>query len=102
MPPRPSVDFLIVVALPPEFDALERHFGPLSKGDREHFATVRRTSGGNVRVAIVDFRDMGPVPALQQTEAALHRVRAPNVLLVGIAGGFPERGGPRAGDLMVP
>jgi nucleoside phosphorylase len=101
MPPRPNVDFLIVVALRAEFDAVARHFGPLEAGGREHFATVPRLGGGEYRVAIVNIGAMGPAPAQRETTEALSRVRSQRVILLGIAAGFPEDG-VGYGDLMIP
>jgi len=101
MPRRRVVDFLIVVALDAELNAAIRVFGPVEKDGREHFATVDRQRGGEFSVAIVNISDMGPDAAQRETTAALNRVRAQRVLLIGIAAGFPENH-VAMGDLMVP
>src|ERR1035437_2823479 len=102
MPRRPSVDFLIVVALKDELDAAIRHFGFTGTGTGEHFATVPRDDGGEYRVAIVNV-GMGPENEQRETRAALHRVRSPRAILIGIAAGFPDADNRvNLGDLMIP
>src|SRR5688500_7457327 len=98
---RPTVDFLIIVALRVELDAVLQHFSPVSEAEGGFLATVARRGGGEYRVAIVDIGDMGPDAAQRETTAAMRRFRTQRVLLVGIAAGFPEKG-VEYGDIIVP
>jgi len=103
-----QADFGIVTALRDELAALRAVLGiteEVQLGDRDiryYFrALVKCHDGSEVVVVCACANDMGQIPALNLTRDLIAAWQPRHLLLVGIAGGFPGRGG-SYGDLVVP
>ena len=108
MATEPQADYGIVTALRDELTALRAVFGATEEvqlGDRDiryyYRALVKCHDGSEVVVVCACANDMGQQPILNLTRDLLAAWQPRHLLLIGIAGGFPGRGG-SYGDLIVP
>jgi nucleoside phosphorylase len=108
---RQSIDFLLVVALREELEALlgklggYRQLPPFENDIHTYFAADVQTtfadgSAGMYEVAVMSLVGMGRPQATKGTTDAIHTFDPRYVLLVGIAGGISAKG-VRIGDVLV-
>lgn len=102
-----SIDFAILTALPVERDAVLKRVRNLQRiaepGDPFVYYLGEMEIAGSAetyRVVVASFLEAGNVEAAAETTALLHRWHPRFVLMVGIAGGFTEKGVAR-GDVLV-
>lgn len=105
---EPRADYGIVTALRDELNALRAALSgveevQLGTADIRYYYRGRLAcrDGSQVTVVCVCSNEMGQLPALNATRDLIAGWKPMHILLVGIAGGFPGRGG-SYGDVVVP
>ena len=101
------VDFAIITALRVERDAVLRHVEErvmiANPGDPRRYDMGKVSIPGSAaayQVVVLCLHDAGNAVAASETAALLHRWRPKYALMVGIAGGFRQRG-VKLGDVLV-
>ena len=97
--PASHADILALTALPKEFLAAVAALGADVDGGTAHAAMVDR-KGRPWSIEVISINAMGSVAAALETQEALRRTKAPQVVLLGIAAGLPGKVG--LGDIVIP
>jgi nucleoside phosphorylase/predicted nucleotidyltransferase len=97
--PATRADILVVTALPKEFLAGVGALGAIADGGIAHAEVVDRKARP-WSIELISINAMGSVAAALETHEGLRRTKAPDVVLLGIAAGFP--GKVELGDIVIP
>ncbi len=88
-PPGARSDILAMAALAEEFRAAIEALNATRDGDRAR-VRLRDRGGSEWRIEIALINSMGSVQAALETQDALRRTKAPHVVLLGLAAGYPD------------